>query len=332
MDIRDAQRHDLPALVDLTIETFRPFFEHHLPARLDPTVLAHDHGRWADDYRQEVPALVDPEHGRFVTLAEDDGRILGYVGWNVTDGHSGRLQMVAVHPDKQRLGVGSSLCRTVLARLRGQGVAVVHVGTGGDEFHAPARGLYESLGFAAYPVVDYSLVLSSMTASAALGLYLLLDASGVRCWVMGGWGVDALLGRQTRSHHDLDLLVHREDLANYDAAVRSVGFVRSFEWEENRRVLVGSEEHDSAFVDSHHDGRQVDVHVVDVDTAAGVVTQHHAGAWPMPLGALSGRGRIAGTEVRCVTATAQVAMHTGYDLPERHRADLALLRREVTDA
>lgn len=40
--------------------------------------------------------------------------------------------------------------------MRARGVAVVHVGTGGDVFHAPARALYESLGFSAYPVVDYT--------------------------------------------------------------------------------------------------------------------------------------------------------------------------------
>lgn len=35
-------------------------------------------------------------------------------------------------------------------------VTVVHVGTGGDDFHAPARGLYEALGFSGLPVVDYT--------------------------------------------------------------------------------------------------------------------------------------------------------------------------------
>ena len=32
---------------------------------------------------------------------------------------------------------------------------VVSLGTGGDWFHAPARGLYESLGFHPVPVVYY---------------------------------------------------------------------------------------------------------------------------------------------------------------------------------
>lgn len=32
-----------------------------------------------------------------------------------------------------------------------------------------------------------------------------LDAVGLRTWVAGGWGVDALVGRETRMHRDLDV-------------------------------------------------------------------------------------------------------------------------------
>ena len=30
--------------------------------------------------------------------------------------------------------------------------------------------------------------------------------------------------------------------------------------------------------------------------------------------------------MRCVTRAAQIAMHSGYDLPEKHREDVRLLR------
>lgn len=156
MHIRDFRSPDLPALIDLTIETFRPLFEHHLPDLLAPQVFAHDHGDWEAAYRRQVPTLHDPDNDRFVTLAEEHGRILGYVGWNISKGDSGLLDLVAVHPAARRRGVGTALCRDVLARLETRGVAVVHIGTGGDPFHAPARRLYESLGFTGWPVVDYA--------------------------------------------------------------------------------------------------------------------------------------------------------------------------------
>jgi ribosomal protein S18 acetylase RimI-like enzyme len=64
--------------------------------------------------------------------------------------------MVALHPTAQRRGVGTLLCRNAVERLHVRGVAVVHIGTGGDAFLAPPRRLYESLGFRGWPVVDYT--------------------------------------------------------------------------------------------------------------------------------------------------------------------------------
>jgi lincosamide nucleotidyltransferase A/C/D/E len=164
----------------------------------------------------------------------------------------------------------------------------------------------------------------AMTAEQAVTLYELLDARGVRCWVMGGWGVDALLGRVTREHKDLDLLVHRADLATYAAVTRRGGFARKLEWSESRSLEIGGVTYDSAFVDVHPDGREIDVHVVDVQH--GELVQFHDGPWPLPTDALSGRGTLVGRAVRCVSRAAQLAMHSGYDLPGKHRADVQLLQ------
>jgi hypothetical protein len=84
MLLRECRQSDLPALIDLTIEAFRPFFEGDLPEVLDPRVFAHDHGNWKEKYRAEVPALHDANSNRFIILAEDSERPLGYVGWQVT--------------------------------------------------------------------------------------------------------------------------------------------------------------------------------------------------------------------------------------------------------
>lgn len=155
MHIRACGPLDLPALTPLTIEIFRPLLAGSL-VKLMADVTAHDHGQWEDDYRNEVPSLLAPDEGRFITLAEEDGRPLGYVGWNTTGVSSGRLEMVAVHPHARRRGIARALCLAALTDLQQLGVSVVHIGTGGDEFHAPARALYESLGFVPYPTVDYA--------------------------------------------------------------------------------------------------------------------------------------------------------------------------------
>ena len=40
-----------------------------------------------------------------------------------------------------------------------------------------------------------------------------LSDIGVDIWIDGGWGVDALLNKQTRPHGDLDIVVREKDLA-----------------------------------------------------------------------------------------------------------------------
>lgn len=85
----------------------------------------------------------------------------------------------------------------------------------------------------------------------------------VRCWVMGGWGVDALLGRETRRHHDLDLLVSFDDLGPLQDLLLEQGFSRRQVWEkENRWVNVRRALSPIAFVEADALGRELDIHVI----------------------------------------------------------------------
>ena len=50
-----------------------------------------------------------------------------------------------------------------------------------------------------------------MDAEHLLEIVGTLEAAGVDVWLDGGWGVDALLGRETRAHDDLDLVAELRD-------------------------------------------------------------------------------------------------------------------------
>lgn len=164
---------------------------------------------------------------------------------------------------------------------------------------------------------------AAMTAPQAAELLGDVKAAGIRCWAMGGWGVDALVGHQTRAHHDLDVLVAVDDLPALSAWLRSQGFTRAYEWEENCRVPITSEVWDTAFVELHPDGRSLDVHAVHpFEDPVRLATMD---PWHLPSDALSGVGQIDGHEVSCVSANCQRSMHVGYDLPDRHLEDLRRL-------
>ncbi len=53
-----------------------------------------------------------------------------------------------------------------------------------------------------------------------------LEAAGIRAGITGGWGIDALLRRETRAHGDLDLGVAAEAVDRAIEAVRPLGIRR----------------------------------------------------------------------------------------------------------
>jgi GNAT superfamily N-acetyltransferase len=158
VNIRSYHPGDLHALTELTIATFGPFYEDHFRPLVGEVIFAHQHGRWADDYRAMVPALHDPVAGKHVAVAETgDGAIAGYVGWTADPvKRHGEVVILAVAEARRRGHLGRALCQYAFDDMTQKNVEVVTIGTGGtDSFHAPARALYESMGFVPVHVAVY---------------------------------------------------------------------------------------------------------------------------------------------------------------------------------
>ena len=156
MRIRPFVQDDLARLIDLTIETFRPFYEEHFRPLVGDVVFANQHGSWRDDYREQVAGLHDPSARKYVSVAETGHAIAGYVAWSVDAARrNAAISHLAVSPRHRRNGTGAALCEHAFAGMRALGADVVEIGTGGDPFHAPARALYEKLGCTALPVAYY---------------------------------------------------------------------------------------------------------------------------------------------------------------------------------
>jgi lincosamide nucleotidyltransferase A/C/D/E len=151
-----------------------------------------------------------------------------------------------------------------------------------------------------------------MSAEDAVAILDRLDGAGLTVWVDGGWGLDALVGRQTRVHDDLDLVVRREEVAAVERELARLGYVR----------LGGAPPMSFESVDA--DGRQVDSHPIAAD---GTYLMRDGDTWRYPLPEHEADGVIGGRRVRCLDAETQLVCHTGYeplDL-DRHRHDLTLL-------
>jgi len=130
-----------------------------------------------------------------------------------------------------------------------------------------------------------------------------LDAAGVTWWLDGGWGVDALLGRQTRAHHDIDFAVLAKGLPRLAAV-----------FGEFRRI---NEDHwPSAYVLRDDRGRELDFHPLELDAEGnGWQPQADGSRALWPRTALAAIGRIGEREVPCTSPEFQVEAHlyAGHD-------------------
>jgi len=98
-------------------------------------------------------------------------------------------------------------------------------------------------------------------AAEVLRVLGLLGRAGVEVWVDGGWGVDALLGEQTRPHGDLDLALRTEDRDAFLAAMAADGYLPAGQDGPFNVVVADRAGHE---VDAH----LVDLHATRVDERA----------------------------------------------------------------
>jgi lincosamide nucleotidyltransferase A/C/D/E len=159
-------------------------------------------------------------------------------------------------------------------------------------------------------------------------LYGYFAANRIRVWITGGWGIDALLGVQTRPHKDLDVIIRLDDAVRMRKLLAAEGYALKELWEENRLARDGhGREVDTAFVLHDPEDREVDVHALHLDErGTGIPDWKWEEGFVFTRRDLAGRGRVGGVAVRCISAEKQMQCHTGYELPEYQVADLAKLR------
>jgi lincosamide nucleotidyltransferase A/C/D/E len=139
-----------------------------------------------------------------------------------------------------------------------------------------------------------------------------LEEAGVVSWLEGGWGVDALVGRQTRPHRDVDLDI---DASQEPLALRvltELGYQIQTDWRPNRVELSAA-------------AGWVDVHPLLFDREGNARHPGLDGAFHDFPKAYFVTGNLAGRPVGCFSVEAQLRFHTGYDLRPEDAHDLIQL-------
>ena len=158
-----------------------------------------------------------------------------------------------------------------------------------------------------------------MTSVDVLEVVNALDAAGIAAWIGGGWGVDALVGRETRRHEDVDIAVRQSDERLAIETIATLGFeiIEEQDWRPSRVLFEDP------------DGRAVDLHPLVFDERSGDAFQANIDGLPpfhYPADQFV-HGTIGGRRVRCIGRDLQIRFHTGYELGHTDRHDLQQLRQ-----
>lgn len=138
----------------------------------------------------------------------------------------------------------------------------------------------------------------------------LLDRNHIKVHLDGGWGVDALLGEQTRSHSDLDIAIEHKDVAT----------VRTLLEERGYKDVPRDDTRECNFVLGDDQNREIDIHTYTFDESGKLTF-----GVPYPYESLTGNGSINGHPVNCISPDWMVKFHTGYTLDENDYKDVKAL-------
>lgn len=154
IDLRPVEPRDIDDVVALALRAWAPVHA-SMAAVLGERLNSRVYPDWAAAQATDVrEACADPRI--HVTVAVDGEKPLGFVAVLIpTSGATGEIDMIAVDPAAQRRGLARALTEHALTQMRATGCNLAAIATGGDAGHAPARTLYESVGFTPLPLVRY---------------------------------------------------------------------------------------------------------------------------------------------------------------------------------
>jgi lincosamide nucleotidyltransferase A/C/D/E len=154
-----------------------------------------------------------------------------------------------------------------------------------------------------------------MDAHTVVQLLASMRAAGLDVWIAGGWGIDALLGRQTRQHRDLDLVHKVEEEGLLMTVLTATGYVESLDERPVRFVMTNAA------------GVELDLHPLDFaeDGSARQAAGNSGATFTYPAECFV-TGLIQDTVVPCLSVAQQVYFHRGYEPQAQDLSDMAQLR------
>jgi lincosamide nucleotidyltransferase A/C/D/E len=157
---------------------------------------------------------------------------------------------------------------------------------------------------------ELELVEKEMKIQDVLNFIDICEENDIEIWVDGGWGVDSLLGAQTRAHNDLDVALRHSDVNKIRGILGSRGYTE----------LKKDDSSEYNFVLRDDAGHEIDFHSFELNDdgsnklGVAYIADH-----------LKGEGIIGDRLVKTIDPEWMVEFHTWYEPDEDDYHDVKLL-------
>lgn len=142
----------------------------------------------------------------------------------------------------------------------------------------------------------------------------LFESLCVTYWLDGGWGVDALYGKQTREHRDIDINFDAAKTGVVLKALKDLGYVLETDWLPVRAEFA------------HSRYGYLDIHPFDIGEKSVKQANPEGGFWEFPR-EYFGKAVFEGRTIPCISLEGQKAFHSGYELKEKDLHDIEILEQ-----
>lgn len=155
MQIEPYKPQQLDTIIRLSLRAWTPVFDSIQEAMNSDVYQVFYPDNWRVSQQKAVEDVCTAEDTN-VWVAIASGSPVGFIAVKLhSEDSMGEIYMVAVDPDFQGQGIGSTLITFALDWMKDAGMSIAMVETGGDRGHAVARHTYEKAGFGLFPVARY---------------------------------------------------------------------------------------------------------------------------------------------------------------------------------
>lgn len=141
----------------------------------------------------------------------------------------------------------------------------------------------------------------------------ILEKANITYWIDGGWGIDVLAGKQTRSHRDIDIDFDARYTEKLLAILADYGYMVETDWAPVRIELYSEK---LGYLDIHPFILNEDGTSKQADLESGYY-EFKADYF--------GMGSFEGKIIPCISAKGQKVFHSGYELREVDKHDLEII-------